>query len=100
MMFIDVVVQGLFCGLALWISGRLIRAEIGFLAAVMASAITTLISYWLPMGWLLYGLVLCISLKLLSDVRIWPDMVLLVLVGWLVSFALSGLLVAGLVAWI
>lgn len=77
-----------FSGASLWVASKLVSVELNFVQVLIAVAAASVVAM-LPIpvfGWLLSVVLLFFLLKRFSDANVWPDLILLVVVGRLVSF--------------
>ncbi|WP_261843193.1 hypothetical protein [Aliamphritea ceti] len=77
-----------FSGASLWVASKLVSVELSFAQILIAVATASMVAM-LPIpvfGWLLSVALLFFLLKRFSDANVWPDLILLVIVGRLVSF--------------
>ncbi len=78
----------IFSGVSLWIASKLVSVELSFVQVLIAVTAASLAAM-LPIpvfGWLLSVVLLFFLLKRFSDADVWPDLILLVVVGRLVGF--------------
>lgn len=73
-------------GIALWIAAKITSVDISILQTVIAAGASALASMVPGFGWVLSVLILFFLLKQFSQANIWPDVLLMVIVGRLVSF--------------
>jgi len=74
---------------ALWIAVKIVKAEFTFQQAVIASAATTAVSLIPGVGWILSFAVLFFIIKQFSDVNIWPDAILMVLISRIITLVIT-----------
>lgn len=74
---------------ALWIAAKIVKAEFTFQQAVIASAATTAVSLTPGVGWILSFAVLFFIIKQFSDVNIWPDAILMVLISRIITLVIT-----------
>ena len=88
-----VVLDALIGGVILWLAAKITSVDLGLGEAVIAAGGAALVSLVPTAGWILSIVVLFVLLKKFSRASIWPDIILMVIVGRLVSFL--GLIAVG-----
>ncbi|MDN6318128.1 MAG: hypothetical protein L0J77_00015 [Marinobacter sp.] len=88
-----VVLDALIGGVILWLAAKITSVDLGLGETVIAAGGAALVSLVPTAGWILSIVVLFVLLKKFSRASIWPDIILMVIVGRLVSFL--GLIAVG-----
>jgi hypothetical protein len=88
-----VVLDALIGGVILWLAAKITSVDLGLGETVIAAGGAALVSLVPTAGWILSIVVLFVLLKKFSRANIWPDIILMVIVGRLVSFL--GLMAVG-----
>lgn len=81
-----VVLDALVGGVILWLAAKITSVGLGLGEAVIAAGGAALVSLVPTAGWILSIVALFVLLKKFSRANIWPDIILMVIVGRLVSF--------------
>ncbi|MGX1203011.1 hypothetical protein [Marinobacter sp. MBR-105] len=81
-----VVLDTLIGGVILWLAAKITSVDLGLGETVVAAGGAAAVSLVPTVGWILSIVVLFILLKKFSRASIWPDIILMVIVGRLVSF--------------
>ncbi|MBN3562200.1 hypothetical protein [Aliamphritea spongicola] len=87
-LLLSLLLDALFSGVALWLASKVLSVQLRFTEIVIAVFAASLVAL-LPvpiLGWVLSLVVLFYLLKHFSDADVWPDLILLVLIGRLISF--------------
>ena len=88
-----VVLDALIGGVILWLAAKITSVDLGLGETVIAAGGAAAVSLVPIAGWILSIVVLFVLLKKFSRANIWPDIILMVIVGRLVSFL--GLMAVG-----
>lgn len=88
-----VVLDALIGGVILWLAAKITSVGLSLGEAVIAAGGAAVVSMVPTAGWILSIVVLFVLLKKFSRASIWPDIILMVIVGRLVSFL--GLMAVG-----
>ena len=88
-----VVLDALIGGVILWLAAKITSVDLGLGETVIAAGGAAVVSLVPTAGWILSIVVLFVLLKKFSRASIWPDIILMVIVGRLVSFL--GLMAVG-----
>ena len=88
-----VVLDALIGGVILWLAAKITSVDLGLGETIIAAGGAALVSLVPTAGWILSIVVLFVLLKKFSRASIWPDIILMVIVGRLVSFL--GLIAVG-----
>ena len=88
-----VVLDALIGGVILWLAPKITSVDLGLGETVIAAGGAAAVSLVPTAGWILSIVVLFVLLKKFSRANIWPDIILMVIVGRLVSFL--GLMAVG-----
>ncbi|MBS8233274.1 hypothetical protein DYI41_20360 [Marinobacter salarius] len=88
-----VVLDALIGGVILWLAAKITSVDLGLGETVIAAGGAAAVSLVPTAGWILSIVVLFVLLKKFSRANIWPDIILMVIVGRLVSFL--GLMAVG-----
>ena len=87
------IIHVVFTGSVLWVAAKLTSVDLGFKGAAIAVILSAMVS-WIPLfGGLLSLIVFFLVLKSMTNTRIWPDLIIMVIVSKVVAFAAEFLLV-------
>jgi len=90
-----VVLDALIGGVVLWLAAKITSVDLALSETVIAAGGAAAVALVPTAGWILSIVVLFVLLKKFCKASIWPDIILMVIVGRLVSFvalmALGGL---------
>lgn len=81
-----VVLDALIGGLILWLAAKITSVNLALRETVIAAGGAAAVSLIPAVGWILSIVVLFMLLKKYSQAKIWPDIILMVIVSRLVSF--------------
>lgn len=92
---VSILLEALISGIILWISAKLTSVPLTLTAAAVTAAAAAIVSMVPVAGWFLSLDVMLALVKKFSCADIWPDIILMVVVSYLVAFGaivgLSGL---------
>ena len=89
---LSVLLEALISGILLWIAAKLTSVQLTLPAAALTAGIAAVVSMVPVAGWFLSLVVMFALVKKFSRADIWPDIVLMVVVSYLVAFvAIIGL---------
>ncbi|HCW90651.1 MAG TPA: hypothetical protein DHU56_11485 [Marinobacter sp.] len=90
-----VLLEALISGILLWIAAKLTSVQLTLPAAAVTAGVAAAVSTAPVAGWFLSLVVMLTFVKKFSCADIWPDIILMVVVSYLVAFGaivgLSGL---------
>ncbi|SEG08774.1 hypothetical protein [Marinobacterium lutimaris] len=81
------LLDALISGIILWLAAKITAVDLSLGETVIAAAVAALVALIPTLGWVLSLVALFTLLKKFSGASIWPDIILMVIVSRLVSFA-------------
>jgi hypothetical protein len=86
MLLVYLLLDAIVSGLILWIASKLTREELGLKEAVIVSGGAALVGFIPVIGRIASIIIFFYLLKQFTQARIWPDLILIVLVSKLLSW--------------
>lgn len=81
-----VILEALVSGIILWIAAKLTSVQLTLPAAAVTAGVAAAVSTVPVAGWVLSLVVMFTLVKKFSRADIWPDIILMVIVSYLVAF--------------
>lgn len=83
---VSVLLEALIGGIILWIAAKLTSVQLTLPAAAVTACVASAVSMVPLAGWFLSMVVMFALVKKFSRADIWPDIILMVLISYLMAF--------------